>query len=287
MKSLLAIQIVRVSKLDVQVAADDARDRATWMKGSLENFPHLPLPPAQLFSNANALKGYAGKQLSWLLDPLKLKRGVGDFAGWNYQVDKAGLVYSGAEVAKLPSPTISLSMLIDWADMRQMASLSSGNAKALKEGTGVTKWVPFCKVLCEMIFLMVEEDPADWYRADNLTKQVASTKKAAPSKKVLPSKKAVKLEKNPFVETDSEDDFVPFTQKTPPRPTKAKAVKALKKKPNVLSKLKKPEGVRGGGGADFDLQLGLALSISAEEVREFKKHKKTRYRKSLFIVHCF
>ena len=118
--------------------------------------------------------------------------------------------------------------------------------------------------------MMVEEDPADWYRAENLTKKVASTKKAAPSKKVLPSKKAVKLENNPFVETDSEDDFEPFTQKTPPRPTKAKAVKAVKK--NVLSKLKKPEGVR-GGGADFDLQLGLALSISAEEVRETKIKK--------------
>ena len=152
------------------MASDDARDRATWLKGCLDNYPHLPLPPAQLFSNDNALKGYAAQQLTW-------------------------------------------------------------RRHALKEGTGVTK---FCKVLSEMIFLMAEEDPTDWYTAENLTKNIAPIKKATPTKKVLASKKALKVEKNP----DPEDDFEPFTQKTPPRLTKAKAVK---KKPNVLAKLKKPE----------------------------------------------
>ena len=47
-----------LSKLDVQVASADARDQATWLKGSLDDYPHLPLPPAQLFFNADALKGY-------------------------------------------------------------------------------------------------------------------------------------------------------------------------------------------------------------------------------------
>ena len=55
------------------MALEDARDRATWLKGSLDNYPHLQLPPAQVFRNAIALKSYASKQLNWLLDPLKLK----------------------------------------------------------------------------------------------------------------------------------------------------------------------------------------------------------------------
>ena len=54
----------------------------------MDNYPYLQLPPAQVFSNANALKGYAAKQLTWLLDPLKLKRGEGVFPGWNFEVIK-------------------------------------------------------------------------------------------------------------------------------------------------------------------------------------------------------
>ena len=162
-----------------------------------------------------------------------------------------------------------------------MTSLSSGNAKALKAESGVTKWVAFCKVLSEMIFLMVEEEPTDWYKGDKITKKVVSIKEEAPKVgpkvapkvgtkvgpkvglKGLPGKKVVDKRENPFLETDSESDFEPFTQKTPPRPPKAKAVK---KKPNVVPKLRKLESTR-GGGADFGLQMGLALSISAEEVK--------------------
>ena len=242
------------------------------MRGSLDDYPRLPLPPAQLFCNANALKGYVAKQLSWLLEPLKLKRGEGVFSGWNYEVDKARLIYSGAEVAKLPSQTVSLSMLIDWVDMRHMTSLSRGNAKALKEGTGVTKWVPFCKVVCEIIFLMIEEEPSDWYQTEKEKKSVA-TKKVVKSKKV----------ENPFVDSDS--DFEPFTQKTPPRLNKVKTLKE-RRKANVVSRLKKPELVR-EGGADDDLHLGLALSISAEEVIKTKRIKKqTNKQKITNIIHC-
>ena len=197
-------------------------------------------------------------------------------------MDKAAFIYSGAELANLPGNSVSLSMLIDWSEMRHMASLSSGNAKALKAESGVTKWVSFCKVLSEMIFLMVEEDPTDWYKGDKITKKVVLIKEEAPKVgpkvalkvgtkvgpkvglKGLPGKKVVDKKKNPFLETDSESDFEPFTQKTPPRPPK---VKAVKRKTNVVPKLRKPERVR-GGGADFGLQMGLALSISAEEVKK-------------------
>ena len=196
-------------------------------------------------------------------------------------MDKAAFVYCGSELTNLPSNSVSLSMLIDWSEMRHMTSLSSGNAKALKAESGVTKWVPFCKVLSEMIFLMVEEEPTDWYKGDKITKKVVSIKEEAPKVgpkvapkvgtkvgpkvglKGLPGKKVVDKRENPFLETDSESDFEPFTQKTPPRPPKAKAVK---RKPNVVPKLRKVESAR-GGGADFGLQMGLALSISAEEVK--------------------
>ena len=123
------------------MAAEDAQDRSTWMKGSLTNFPYLPLPPDELFSNANALKSFSSKLLDWLLQPLGLKRGEGDFGGWNFEVDKASLVFSGRELTNFPSQRFSLSMLIEWSEMRNMVSLSSGNAKALKTDSGVKKWV--------------------------------------------------------------------------------------------------------------------------------------------------
>ena len=214
-------------------------------------------------------------------------------------MDKAAFVYCGSELTNLPSNSVSLSMLIDWSEMRHMTSLSSGNAKALKAESGVTKWVAFCKVLSEMIFLMVEEDPTDWYKGD---KKVASIKRAPPKLilkeatkvgpkvgpkvkvglKGLPGKKVVDPKKNPFLETDSESDFEPFTQKTPPRPPKAKTVK---RKPNVLPKLRKLESVRGGGGADFDLQMGLALSISEVEVRTIK-HNIVVKKKNNANIYC-
>lgn len=288
----------------------ESRDRAIWLKGSLSSYPHLPLPPGELFSNVNALKSYGSKQLNWLLEPLKLKRGEGVFSGWDYEVDKASLVYSGGELVNLPSQSVSLSMLIDWSEMRNMSSLSSGNAKALKKSSGVSKWVSFCKVMSEIIFHMVEEDPADWHHPEKLVKvapakkkdqnkKVASYKKLTPTEKVAPTKNpftnsdseedfepftqktppppprankmfnkknVVSKLKKPFINDDSEDDFEPFTQKTPPPPPRGKAVKTFTKK-TLASKLRKPERVR-GGGADFDLQMGLALSISTEEVRK-------------------
>ena len=78
------------------------------------------LPPSELFSKPSALKSYASKQLSWLLDPLKLKRGEGHFLGWEYEVDKSSYVFSAAEVAKLPSDTVTLSKFINWQDMKNM-----------------------------------------------------------------------------------------------------------------------------------------------------------------------
>ena len=262
----------------VQVACEEARDRAKWMKGSLDDYPRLPLPPVQLFQDANAVKSYASKQLNWLLEPLSLKKGKGLFPGWDYQVDRAAFVYSGQILANLSSQSVSLSMLIDWADMADMSSLSSGNGKALKKDTGVKNWSAFCKVLVEMIFIMIEEDPADWYQAERVgpskkvakklvsAKKLTLVRKDAPAKKVNPAKKEEKEEKeereNPFVETtDSDDDFVPVVKKAPA----PKAKRGPTKKTNVLHKLKKPEVER--GGADFDLQMGIALSISKEEVR--------------------
>ena len=98
---------------------------------------------------------------------------------------------------------------------------------------------------------MIGEDLADWYQ---------DTKKV---KKVVPVKKtAAKI--NPFVESDSDEDFLP--KKALPPQTKV-VKKSLTKKTTVVPKLKKVEKMR-GGGADFDLEMGLALSISEEEVRK-------------------
>ena len=102
---------------------------------------------------------------------------------------------------------------------------------------------------------MLEEDPQDWFN---------EARKRAPKKG---GKK-----KNPFLNSDSEEDFVPFTQKDPPigqhllTSTPVQSTSKASRKANVVEKLKKPERVR--GGADFDLQMGTALSISAEEVRK-------------------
>ena len=109
--------------------------------------------------------------------------------------------------------------------MRNMASLSSGNAKALKKDSGVSKWVSFCKIMCQMIFLMMEENPSD--QPGKL-----STEKKHPKKNAKTTKKLVSS-KN--ISQDSEGDFVPFTQKTPP-PPQAKKV-APKKNPFVPSDL--------------------------------------------------
>ena len=37
-----------------QVASEDAGDRGAWLKGSREDFPHLPLPPNQFFKETIA-----------------------------------------------------------------------------------------------------------------------------------------------------------------------------------------------------------------------------------------
>ena len=160
------------------------------MRGSFDDFPHLPLPPNQLFQDANAVKSYASKQLNWLLKPLNLKKGEGLFPGWDYQVNKANLVFSGGMLANLSSESVSLSMFIDWPDMANMSSLSSGNAKGLKKGSGVNNWSAFCKLLVEMIFLMIEEDPADWYDAGKVgsSKKVVKVKKDVQTKKVVQQK---------------------------------------------------------------------------------------------------
>ena len=59
--------------------------------------------------------------------------------------------------------------------------------------------------------------------------------------------KKVAPKKNPFIPSDSDDDFVPVGQKTPPPPPQpqAKTLKTFTKK-NVVSKLKKPERVKIG-----------------------------------------
>ena len=54
-------------------------------------------------------------------------------------------------------------MLIERLDMADMASVSNGNVKALKTATGMKNWVAFCKILVESIFVMLEEDPQDWF----------------------------------------------------------------------------------------------------------------------------
>ena len=125
----------------------------------------------------------------------------------------------------------------------------------VKTATGVKNWVAFCKILVESIFVMLEEDPQDWFNG--------ATKRAP--------KKGEK-KKNPFLNSDSEEDFVPFTQKDPPigqhllTSTPVQSTSKASRKANVVENFKKPERVR--GGADFDLQMGTALSISAEEVRK-------------------
>ena len=162
-------------------------------------------------------------------------------------MDKDSFFYASGLLANMGTQSFSMSMIIDWVEMANMASLSSGNVKALKESSGLKNWVAFIKVLVEAIFLMIGEDMADWYHD---TKNV---------KKVVPTK-TTSAKKNPFV--DSDDDFVP--KKTLPPPSKI-VKKSLTKKATVVPKLKKVEKVR-GGGADFNLELGLALSISEEEV---------------------
>ena len=114
-----------------QVASEDAGDRGAWLKGSREDFPHLPLPPNQFFKDPIAVKSYAAKQLKWLLKPLNLKRGEGQFPGWDFLINKASLFYTGSLLANLPSESFSLSMLIEWLDMADMASVSSGNVKTM------------------------------------------------------------------------------------------------------------------------------------------------------------
>ena len=233
-----------------------------------------------MFQDPIALKSYASKQLKWLLSPLGLKKGEGLFAGWDYLLDKNSFFYTAGLLESLGSQSFSLSMLIDWMDMANMASLSSGNVKALKKGSGVKTWVAFIKVLVETIFLMIEEDPADWYKNTKAVTKVVKTAK-----------------KNPFVNSDSEEDFLPkkakvgkkmkkpvssnlsgslsplqnsdedfLPKKDLPQPTKV-ARKSQFKKGGVVPKLKKAEKLR-DGGADFNLELGLALSISEEEVRK-------------------
>ena len=92
-------------------------------------------------------------------------------------------------------------MLIEWLDM---ADAGHGKCRQrqcednVKTATGVKNWVAFCKILVESIFVMLEEDPQDWFNG--------ATKRA-------PKKGGKK--KNPFLNSDSED-FVPFTQKDPP-----------------------------------------------------------------------
>ena len=108
-----------------QVASEDAGDRGAWLKGSREDFPHLPLPPNQFFKDPIAVKSYAAKQLKWLLKPLNLKRREGQFPGWDFLINKASF-YTGSLLANLPSESFSLSMLIEWLDM-----VSSGNVKTM------------------------------------------------------------------------------------------------------------------------------------------------------------
>ena len=108
-----------------QVASEDAGDRGAWLKGSREDFPHLPLPPNQFFKDPIAVKSYAAKQLKWPLKPLNLKQGEGQFPGWDFLINKASF-YTGSLLANLPSESFSLSMLIEWLDM-----VSSGNVKTM------------------------------------------------------------------------------------------------------------------------------------------------------------
>ena len=108
-----------------QVASEDAGDRGAWLKGSREDFPHLPLPPNQFFKEP-----IAAKQLKWLLKPLNLKRGEGQFPGWDFLINKASF-YTGSLLANLPSESFSLSMLIEWLDMADMANVSRGNVKTM------------------------------------------------------------------------------------------------------------------------------------------------------------
>ena len=79
-----------------QVASEDAGDRGAWLKGSREDFPHLPLPPNQFFKEP-----IAAKQLKWLLKPLNLKRSEGQFPGWDFLINKA----SRDEIAQIQKRT--------------------------------------------------------------------------------------------------------------------------------------------------------------------------------------
>ena len=72
---------------------------------------------------------------------------------------------------------------------------------------------------------MVEEEPSDWYKPGKL-----STQKKHPKKNAKTTKKLVLSKK---VNPDSDGNFVPFTQKTPP-PPQAKEV-APKKNPFINS----------------------------------------------------
>ena len=67
-----------------QVASEDAGDRGAWLKGSREDFPHLPLPPNQFFKEP-----IAAKQFKWLLKTLNLKRSEVQFPGWDFLINNA------------------------------------------------------------------------------------------------------------------------------------------------------------------------------------------------------
>ena len=212
--------IQKLYNLLFQVSSLVARD--------LENYPPLPMPPSKLFNNPVAVKSYASKQLKWLLDPLKIKRGEGEFPGWDFKVDKAALTYTGGLLSNLPGHYVSMSMLIEWSEMANMSSLSSGNAKALKKNTGIKQWVPFVKILSEMIFVWLEEDPADWFKqSEDKKKPSEAAKTEKKLKKTGPKKR--KTKNNPFVDTDS--DFEEKENK--------KICKPQVKKTNVVTKLRK------------------------------------------------
>ena len=188
--------------------------------------------------------------------------------GWDFKMKKTSFFYNGGLLSNLKSESFSLSTLIDWQDMGDMASLSSGNAKALKKVTGIKNWVAFCKILVEAIFIILEEDPEDWCESEKQKKVVATKKKAQ--------------KKNILLDSDSDADFLPKEYVPPPPKTiqQPKRIQKAVKKTSVVPKLKKPESER--GGADYNLQMGLALSISAEEVKNYQKTKQANTN-----LHCY
>ena len=223
---------------------------ANWFLGDRENFPRSMGLVSKVLADAHKTTKYGTKVMGFWRKECNLKMGQGDFFAWrNEKADVGRFLMTASILEKFPGFEMTMSDLVDWSSLYKCYGFSNVSPSVIKKESGLRSWVDVVRVFVEWSMLVLGLDPInlemeDYSEGDSDFETPAKTKKTKT--KTMPVKKS-------DVQKAAEQAKRMMKPKKSREEIEAAARERVRK---VMAKRKET------GGADKELELAMALSIS-------------------------